>query len=366
MSAGTGAGRELLPFNFAASPLPNAGGNSTSLFVAGDLRVNEQLGLLSMHTLFAREHNRLCDLIKIEWPTATDEEIYQLARKIVYAEVQIITYKEWLPALMGSDAPSLAAHTYSTSNDPSMLTEFTTAIFRFGHSLIHDSLTLGYTKLSTSSIPLRDAFFNPSFVANSPENVDLILGGLLLDHAQEIDVFVTEEIRNFLFANNGVTACLDLPALNIQRGRDHGLSDYNTVRAAVGLSAQSSFSDITSDTALAAKLSTAYGGDISMVDLWVGALAEDHLTGSSLGELSTKIFQIQFERLRDGDPMFFLEDADFTTADMKKVFDTETFSFSQLLRDNTNIPTVPDDVFTISSAGSEICGSVGSITMELA
>ena len=175
-----------------------------------------------MHTLFAREHNRLCDLIKAEWPTASDEEIYQLARKIVYAEMQIITYNEWLPTLMGPNAPSLADHSFSMAHDPRMLTEFTTAVFRFGHSLLQDSLTLGYSKLSTSSLPLRNAFFNPSFLSGSPENVELLIGGLLLDHAQEVDVHVTGEVRNFLFAVNGVTACLDLPALNIQRGRDHG------------------------------------------------------------------------------------------------------------------------------------------------
>ena len=143
------------------------------------------------------------------------------------------------------------------------------------------------------------------------------------------------------------------------------LSDYNTVRAAVGLNTKTSFSEITSDATLALKLSAAYSGDISKVDLWVGALAEDHLPGSSLGELSTKVFQMQFERLRDGDPWFFLNDSDFATANMKKVFDAETFTFAQLIRDNTDIPNVPDDVFTISTVGSEACGSLGTITMEL-
>ncbi|CAB9507447.1 Peroxidasin homolog [Seminavis robusta] len=347
--------RDLLMFNYANNPLPNAGGNSTTLFVAGDIRANEQVGLTSMHTLFVREHNRLADLIQATWSDATDEQIYQLARKIVGAEMQIITYKEWLPALMGSDAPSLDDHSFSRSVDPRMLTEFTTAIFRFGHSLLQPTLTLGYTKTATSSLPLRSAFFNPSFLSNTPENVDLLLGGLLMDRAQELDIFVTSEVRNFLFAIDADTpACLDLATLNIQRGRDHGLPTYNMLREAVGLSAMADFASITKDTYVQALLHAAYGGDVNMVDAWVGALAEDHRSGSSMGELATTMMQIQFTRLRDGDPFFFKGDLDFTNGNMQRIFDPNSFSFAKLLRDNTDIPSVADNVFIITSDDS--CG----------
>ncbi len=75
----------------------------------------------------------------------------------------------------------------------------------------------------------------------------------------------------------GVVQVIDLPALNVQRGRDHGIADYNSLRAAVGLSKAKSFSDITSDTELANKLSELYGGDINNVDAFVGGLAEDKI-----------------------------------------------------------------------------------------
>ena len=78
-----------------------------------------------MHTLFVREHNRLADRIVRVYETMTDEEVYQLARKLVAAEIQAITYREFLPALMGSNAPQLDRDTYQYdfSKDPSIMTE---------------------------------------------------------------------------------------------------------------------------------------------------------------------------------------------------------------------------------------------------
>lgn len=73
----------LLAFNTGG--LENAGGGGSVFFIAGDVRANEQLGLAAMHTLWAREHNRLCDAIAEKYDDASEEDIYQLARKIVGA-----------------------------------------------------------------------------------------------------------------------------------------------------------------------------------------------------------------------------------------------------------------------------------------
>ena len=85
----------------------NAGGTGSEFFLAGDIRANEQIGLTAMHTLFVREHNLLCDDIIATFPAADVEQQYQLARKIVGAEIQVITYKEFLPALLGPMAPDV-------------------------------------------------------------------------------------------------------------------------------------------------------------------------------------------------------------------------------------------------------------------
>src|SRR5262249_46707145 len=61
------------------------------LFMAGDVRANENIELTSVHTLFLREHNRIADMIHNSLPFLSDEAIYQTARAIVIAEVQSTT-----------------------------------------------------------------------------------------------------------------------------------------------------------------------------------------------------------------------------------------------------------------------------------
>ena len=102
----TSAGR-LLPFNTAG--LPNAPGSMPSFFLAGDVRANEQVGLTALHTLFVREHNRLVrELRKLKLP---EETRYQVARAIVGAELQAITYREFLPLLLGKNTSRGTADT---------------------------------------------------------------------------------------------------------------------------------------------------------------------------------------------------------------------------------------------------------------
>lgn len=83
------------------------------------------MGLIAMHTLFVREHNRLADRINTAYPGTSDDDVYQLARKLVTAEIQKITYGEFLPALMGSNAPVINCNTwlYDDTVDPSIANE---------------------------------------------------------------------------------------------------------------------------------------------------------------------------------------------------------------------------------------------------
>jgi peroxidase len=99
----TSAG-DLLPFNTVG--LENAGGTSDSLFLAGDIRVNENVALSAMQTIWVREHNRIAAEIHEANPDLNDEQIFQEARSLVTAELQAITYNEFLPALLGNEALS--------------------------------------------------------------------------------------------------------------------------------------------------------------------------------------------------------------------------------------------------------------------
>jgi hypothetical protein len=310
---------DLLPFNNhtyfpgisqdpndpnAAFSIANGSGivPDDQLFMAGDVRINENIELTAVQTLFVREHNRLADLIHHAYPSMNDEAIYQTARAIVIAEVQSITFNEFLPALLGGSViPDYQG--YNPRVNPGIANEFSTAAFRLGHSLLAPDVQFLNPDGTTAdpSVSLEHAFFNPPVV--SQNGADPILKYLATDNAQEVDNKIVPELQNFLFGQPGQGG-FDLASLNIQRGRDHGLADYNTTRAYYGLPKVTKFSDITSDPTLQLQLQQLYG-NVNNIDLWVGGLAEDHIPGGSVGPLFTRIIANQFERIRDGDRLWY-------------------------------------------------------------
>ena len=114
-------------------------------FKAGDSRSNEHPGLTAFHTVWLREHNRLARELAYLNPHWEDEKLYQEARRILVAELQHITYNEWLPIVLGTNfmdsldiLPLTHGHNtkYNPKINPNILNSFSTAAFRFGHSLI--------------------------------------------------------------------------------------------------------------------------------------------------------------------------------------------------------------------------------------
>ena len=120
---------DLLPFD-----------ESGTQFMAGDIRAGEQAGLTAMHTLFMREHNRLAKEIKNSDPELSDEEVYQQARKKVFAICESITYNEWLPALLGPENLLPEYLGYDNKVNPNIANEFSTCGFRFGHTMLSNQL----------------------------------------------------------------------------------------------------------------------------------------------------------------------------------------------------------------------------------
>jgi peroxidase len=323
--------------------------SSDELFAAGDVRANENVELTSLQTLFVREHNYQADRIAAATPNLTDEQIYQQARSIVIAEIQAITFNEWLPSLLGRGA--IDQYTgYDSTVNPGISNEFATAAFRFGHSLLGDDVEfLDNNGLEThEAVALSEAFFNPDLIQET--GIDSILKYLSADPSSEVDTEVVDSIRNFLFGPPG-SGGLDLASLNIQRGRDHGLADYNTTREAIGLSRVTSFSDITSDPELASKLESLYG-TVNSIDLWVGGLAEDHVAGSSVGETFQTIIVDQFERLRDGDRFWYQNQ--FSG---KEVASLQRSSLSDIIERNTDLTSIQHNAFIFKAA---ISGTVNN------
>ncbi|MFO1023087.1 MAG: peroxidase family protein [Planctomycetales bacterium] len=105
------------------------------MFQAGDVRANENTELTSLQTLFVREHNRIATQLAKDHPTWTDEQLYQEARRWVVGEIEAITFNEFLPALLGPNAVG-AYQGYNPNVNPGIATEFSTAAFRVGHTLL--------------------------------------------------------------------------------------------------------------------------------------------------------------------------------------------------------------------------------------
>ncbi len=332
---------ELLPFN--AERLPNAGGDDPSAFLAGDLRANEQVGLIAMHTLFVREHNRLVGELAARNPGLSGEELYQEARRLVGALMQAITYQEFLPALLGPDAlEPYRSHRWSAN--PSIANEFSTAIFRFGHSALSPTLLrldANLDPIPEGHLPLRDAFFRPDRILTEG-GIEPILRGLAAQACAPIDTEVVDDVRNFLFGPPG-SGGFDLASLNVQRGRDHGLPTYNQVREALGLDRRDSFEEVSSDPLVVERLASVYA-DVDEIDLWVGTLSEDPVNGGHVGELAFEVIVYQFEALRDGDRYFYL-----TKLNPSERAEIQATSLADVIRRNSSIgDEISDDVFHVN------------------
>ncbi|MEW2912776.1 peroxidase family protein [Leisingera sp. JC11] len=308
-------------------------------FLTGDVRAAENVALTSMHTLFTREHNRLVEELAAKDPMLTDDELFEAARGRVEALVQAITFKEFLPILIGEDAFD-AYQGYDKGVNPGIAIEFSTAVYRLGHTLL--SANLQRVTESGQQLPplaLRDAFFQPHLVSQK-NMIENVLRGAATQTSEAIDTKVVEDVRSFLFGPPGAGG-LDLAALNIQRGRDMGVASYNDLREALGLSRAEKFSDITSDTALAAKLKEAYG-DTDLVDAWIGGLAENPYGKGLLGETFTIVMIDQFTRLRDGDPYWSQGRKGIPEDELAELWDT---SLSDIIVRNTDINLLQKDVF---------------------
>ena len=397
-------------------------GDPSSAVVAGDARANENIALTAIQTLFAREHNRIVASLPV---TLSPAARFDIARRIVGAELQYITYTEFLPSLGVALDPY---HGYDPNVNPSISDEFATVGYR-AHSMVHgqfdvafapgeysvaqirrfraDGVGIAAEDGSTSlQIPLTVGYGNPGLV----QQVGLgpLLKSLGAERQYRNDEQIDNTMRSVLFEvpKPGVTdpaACQepivdprcfqvvqDLAAIDIQRGRDHGIPLYNDLRRAYGLAPMTSFTEITGEstdrfpaslgpnaidnprildfvrlldkaghavapktsnaleevvtgvrrTTLAARLRAIYGSP-DKVDAFVGMLSEQHVPGTEFGELQLAMWKRQFAALRDGDRFFYLNDP--ALRQISRTYGiTYEHSLAQVITANTGTAVQPD------------------------
>ena len=348
------AAQTVSPVFLTLCPPPN-----TECFVAGDIRINEHLGLNVMHTIWMREHNRIvAELARLD-STLTDEELYQTARKIIGGVMQKIVFEDYLPEVLGRDTVERLIlgdyKGFDASVDPRIPNAYATAAFRYGHSLIRPTfgrLGPGYKSIDAGSLGLLDSFFNSSQY-NASQGTDPILRGLLAENARRSDEFINPVLTNELFRTADDIG-RDLGALNINRGRDHGLAPYPVWREFCIKFYKDEFGiDVTPEfrselTKL--HLIRTYGS-LDTVDLFPGGMAEAPFTfgstSSIVGPTFTCIFIITYRGLSRGDRFFYLGDAAFTAAQRAEV---QKASLSRVICDNSDgIQSLQDNAFRIPS-----------------
>ena len=301
-------------------------------FVAGDKRVNQHIALTIMHTIWMREHNRIAKTLEGINPQWNDEKLYQEARKVVGAELQKITYYEYLPALMDKAVFNRFIGQfakYDPVTDPSIPTEFSTAAYRFGHTLVRPEFNLlGQDYLPIGQISLGEAFLNPSLYT-TVGGTDQLLRGLLTTKSWSYDVFLSRILTNELFkpVPNGT----DLASINIQRGRDHGIPPYSFVsdycQQTYGLSQPTFSSRVTTK-----RIINTYNS-LDNADLWPVGLSETPLPKSVIGPTFACLFGKAFKSLRDGDRFYFENPGVFTTAQRRELAKT---TMSRVICDNAD------------------------------
>ena len=297
-----------------------------------------------MHTLFLKEHNRLCDQIVLDIPEliGKDEMIFNYTRKIVIGIMQNITYNEFLPLLIGNVIPFYS--NYKEEVCSKIFTEFSTVGYRLGHSMLSSNIRKDDNPVNI--ILLRDIFFKPSYIqANGSER---ILFGATQEKMKKIDNTLIDDLRNFLFGLPTSTNMLDLASLNMQRGRDHGIPGYNTVRQAFGLNIVNNFSEVISDSSISTKLTNLYISP-DYADPWIMAISENHLPGLPVGPLVQSILKEQFRNIRDGDRYYYENDKTISNIWKKYISNTK---LSDIMKRNTLIninliSKIKDNVFKV-------------------
>ncbi|XP_037077762.1 peroxidasin homolog [Pollicipes pollicipes] len=347
--------RPFMPFNDGVPvdcQRDQADRSDIGCFMAGDVRANEQLGLSAMHTVWLREHNRVADELARLSPHWHGEELYQEARRVVGAQIQHITYRHWLPLVLGPDGMrQLGDYAgYDPTVEPTISNAFATAAFRFGHGLVGPvlhRLNETFQPIPQGNLPLHRAFFAPWRLVQEG-GVDPILRGLFASPAKvhTPDQLLNAELTEKLFSLHHQVS-LDLAAINMQRGRDHGLPGYNAWRRHCGLRAAASFADFAREIRSARardELRQLYGHPDN-VDLWIGGMLEEHAPGAKMGPTFVCLLADQFRRLRDGDRFWYEAAGVFTPGQLAQLKQT---NLARILCDNGDaLHQVARDVFRV-------------------
>jgi len=340
--------------------------STVKCFAAGEGRTNENLGLTSLQTLFLREHNRIAAELSTRNPSWSDDKTFNEARKIVIAIAQHIVYNEYVPTIVGFnnagmfDLIPLATKSYYSGYDPSvnpsLAGEFATAAYRFGHTLMRTKLDrVDNAGNAKGTVNLGDIIFRPVEAFNAQAGgLDSILLGLTNEPTSKYDTNFADALQNHLFEvqlSDGTAIAIDLAATNINRGRDHGIATYNTMREKCGLKKATSFADLADSVPPKniQSLSMVYD-DVNDIDLYVGGLSETPVSGGLVGPVFACIISNQFKDLKKGDRFYYENGPSATAFTLDQLSEIKKNSLAKLICNNFAVSQIQPNVFIMPTA----------------
>ncbi|KAL1132705.1 hypothetical protein AAG570_010657, partial [Ranatra chinensis] len=342
-------------------------------YLLGDVRANQNPQLTVLQIILLREHNRLANALSHINPHWDDETLFQEARRILIAEFQHINYYEFLPIFLGASNMYEQNLIYKTNSyvddyrediDPRTSNGHATGAFRYFHTAIQGQLQLiGEERSVYGALRLSD-FLNRPGIVEEGNNLDHLTRGMTTQSQEQVDQFHTSEITDFLF-RNGMPFGRDLKAIDIQRGRDHGLASYNDFREFCGLPRAGKFEEfsdyISSENIERLALLYAHPDD---VDFIVGGALEAHVKDALSGPTFLCVLLDQFYRTRVGDRYFYEHGSHQGAFLPEQLNEIRKASISRLLCDNgDNIQSMQPEGFRVISQGNYLvpCHDTNSI-----
>lgn len=366
--------KPLLPYagNQGVDCRRNLSESSTNCFVAGDIRANEQVALIAMHTLWMREHNRIANELRSINPHWDGDTIYHEARKIIGAAMQHITYAHWLPFILGEEGMGMLGkfEEYNPNLNPSISNVFATAALRFGHTLINPILHRfdnNLNPIKEGHLPLHKAFFSPWRIVEEG-GIDPLLRGLytvaakLKKPTENLNSDLTEKLFESAHA-----VALDLAAMNVHRGRDHAIPGYIEFRKFCNMTEVDSFEDLRNeitDHDVIRKLRKLYGHP-GNIDVFVGGILEDQVPGGKVGPLFRCLLMEQFRRLRDGDRFWYENPSTFKPEQLIQI---KQYSLARVICDNAdNITRISRNLFVLpeQQGGFVACNEIPKVDLRV-
>ncbi|GBP65624.1 Peroxidase [Eumeta japonica] len=245
---------------------------------------------------------------------------------------------------------TLYSRDYDENVNPGIVNGFGSGAFRFLHTLVSDGIVSCPASYQAAyKYRLSDHYFNPSLLEISPSSFDDILRGMAQQSAAESDPYCTAEVTNLMFKSSNSWG-LDLVAMDIQRGRDHGIASYNDYREICGLRKAQHFQDLAGEMSQDRinALQQLYEC-VDDVDLFVGGAMEKDVPGSILGHTFQCLVAEQFYRTRIGD-RFFYDNCEmphsFTSDQLMEIKKT---SMARLICDNSDLQYIQKKAFELES-----------------